>query len=205
MGMGNQGKAHTDSDLWLRVLEGDGPAFASLFVLHRDRVFGHSLRLVGTPHEAEDVTAMVFLEAWRCRSKVRLVNDSIVGWLLVTTTNVARNRRRSALRYEKLIRKLPQPEMAPDHGDYVAEAVDQDRLSQLLHRAYRTLGRKDQEIVALCVLEEMSTAEVSQLLNIPPGTVKSRLSRAKHKLSQLLNPHDGLLPATSLTPEEGTP
>jgi RNA polymerase sigma-70 factor (ECF subfamily) len=50
----------------------------------------------------------------------------------------------------------------------------------------------------------MSTAEVSQLLNIPPGTVKSRLSRAKGKLSQLLNPA-GLLPATPLTPEEGTP
>jgi len=46
---------------------------------------------------------------------------------------------------------------------------------------------------------------VSQLLNIPPGTVKSRLSRAKHKLSQLLNPQAGLLPATPLTPEEGTP
>jgi RNA polymerase sigma-70 factor (ECF subfamily) len=205
MGMGNQGKAHTDSELWLRVLEGDGSAFASLFVLHRDRVFGHSLRLVRTPHEAEDVTAMVFLEAWRCRSKVRLVNDSLIGWLLVTTTNVARNRLRSTLRYEQLIRKLPQPETAPDHGDSVADAVDQDRRSQLLHRAYRSLGRRDQEIIALCVLEEMSTAHVSQLLNIPPGTVKSRLSRAKHKLSQLLNPQAGLQPATPLTPEEGTP
>jgi RNA polymerase sigma-70 factor (ECF subfamily) len=203
--MGNPGKANMDSELWLRVLEGDGSAFASLFLLHRDRVFGHSLRLVRTPHEAEDVTAMVFLEAWRCRSKVRLVNDSLIGWLLVTTTNVARNRRRSALRYEKLIRKLPQPETAPDHGDYVAEAVDQNRRSQLLQRAYRSLGRRDEEIIVLCVLEGMSTAEVSQLLNIPPGTVKSRLSRAKHKLTQLLNPQAGLLPATPLTPEEGTP
>lgn len=86
--MGNQRKAHADSELWLRVLDGDGPAFAALFVLHRDRVFGHSLRLVRTPHEAEDVTAMVFLEAWRCRFKVRLVNDSIIGGLLVTTTKL---------------------------------------------------------------------------------------------------------------------
>lgn len=205
MGMGNQGKAPTDSELWARVLDGDGSAFAALFVLHRDRVFGHSLRLVRTTHEAEDVTAMVFLEAWRSRSKVRLVNDSIIGWLLVTTTNVVRNRLRSALRYEQLIRRLPQAEAVPDPSDFVADAVDQDRRSQLLHHAFRSLGRRDQEIIALCVLEEMSTAEVSQLLRIPPGTVKSRLSRAKHKLSQLLNPRAGLLPASPLTPEEGTP
>jgi RNA polymerase sigma factor (sigma-70 family) len=205
MGMGNQGKADKDRELWSRVLDGDGSAFAELFVLHRDRVFGHSLRLVRTSHEAEDITAMVFLEAWRCRSSVRLVNDSIIGWLLVTTTNVARNRIRSNLRYEQLIRKLPRAEMAPDHSDAVADAVDHDRRSQLLHRAYRSLGRRDQEIIALCVLEELSTTEVSQLLRIPAGTVKSRLSRAKHKLSQLLNPQAGLLPANPLTPEEGTP
>lgn len=205
MGMGNQGKEHRDGELWSRVLDGDGPAFATLFVLHRDRVFGHSLRLVRTTHEAEDITAMVFLEAWRCRSKVRVVNDSIIGWLLVTTTNVARNRLRSALRYEQLIRRLPQAETAPDPGDFVTDAVDQDRRSQLLHRAYRSLGRRDQEIIALCVLEEMSTTEVSQLLRIPPGTVKSRLSRAKQRLAQLLNPQAGLLTAPPLTPEEGTP
>lgn len=146
MGMGNQGKAHTDNELWTRVLEGDGPAFAELFVLHRDRVFGHSLRLARTSHEAEDITAMVFLEAWRRRSSVRLVNDSIIGWLMVTTTNVARNRIRSNLRYEQLIRKLPRAETAPDHGDSVADAVDQDRRSQLLHRAYRSLGRKTRKL-----------------------------------------------------------
>ncbi|WP_251041985.1 RNA polymerase sigma factor [Arthrobacter sp. ISL-30] len=52
----------------------------------------------------------------------------------------------------------------------------------------------------------MSTAEVSELLGIPPGTVKSRLSRAKRKLSQLMNPPTGFLPApTPLTSEEETP
>ena len=205
MGMGNQGAANRDCELWSRVLDGDGSAFAELFVRHRDRVFGHSLRLVRTSHEAEDITAMVFLEAWRCRSSVRLVNDSLIGWLLVTTTNVARNRIRSNLRYERLIRKLPCAEVAPDHGDFVAESVDQGRRSQLLHRAYRSLGRRDQEIIALCVLEDMSTAEVSQLLDIPVGTVKSRLSRAKQKLSQLLNPQAGLRPASPLASEEGAP
>ncbi|WP_246469065.1 RNA polymerase sigma factor [Arthrobacter ipis] len=90
-------------------MDGDGSAFASLFKRYRDRVFVHSLRLVKTPFEAEDVTAMVFLEAWRCRSKIRLVNDSMLGWLLVTATNVARNKLRSTLRYERLLRKFLVP------------------------------------------------------------------------------------------------
>lgn len=204
--MGDTGKAPRDGELWLRVMDGDGAAFASLFLRHRDRVFVHSLRLVKTPFEAEDVTAMVFLEAWRCRSRIRLVNDSMLGWLLVTATNVARNKLRSTLRYERLLRKLPQCQTVPDHSDSVADTVDQDRRSELLHQAYRSLGRRDQEIIALCVLEDMSTAEVSELLGIPSGTVKSRLSRAKQKLSQLMKPQAGFLPAPQpLKPEEETP
>ena len=96
--------------------------------------------------------------------------------------------------------------MRPDSDSWV---VLNQTVSAVLNRVdiltYRSLGRRDQEIIALCVLEEMSTTEVSQLLRIPPGTVKSRLSRAKQKLSKLLNPQTGLLPANPLTPEEGTP
>lgn len=52
----------------------------------------------------------------------------------------------------------------------------------------------------------MSTGEVSELLGIPSGTVKSRLSRAKQKLSQLMNPQAGFLPAPPpLKPEAETP
>jgi RNA polymerase sigma factor (sigma-70 family) len=204
--MGDKEKPSTDGELWLHVKDGDGAAFASLFLRHRDRVFVHSLRLVKTPFEAEDVTAMVFLEAWRCRSRIRLVNDSILGWLLITATNVARNKIRSRLRYERLLRKLPRSQEVPDHSDSVAETFDQARRSELLHRAYRSLSRRDQEVIGLCVLEDMSTAEVSELLGIPPGTVKSRLSRAKQKLAQLMNPQTGSMPAPRpLRPEEETP
>jgi RNA polymerase sigma factor (sigma-70 family) len=204
--MGDSGKVSTDGELWLRVMDGDGSAFASLFLRHRDRVFVHCLRLVKTSFEAEDATAMVFLEAWRCRSRIRLVNDSMLGWLLITATNVARNKVRSTLRYERLIRKLPQPQEVPDHSDWVVETVDEDRRSQCLQQAYRSLGRRDQEIIALCVLEDMSTAEVSALLGIPTGTVKSRLSRAKQRLAQLMNPQDRFQPEpVPLSPEEEMP
>ncbi|WP_449374720.1 RNA polymerase sigma factor [Arthrobacter psychrolactophilus] len=70
--------------------------------------------MIPARHEAEDVVATVFLELWRRRVKVRLVDGSILPWLLVTTTNVARNTRRAAFRYRKLLNSLPRAEDAPD-------------------------------------------------------------------------------------------
>jgi hypothetical protein len=73
--------------LWELARAGDSAAFAMLFDKHRDRVFGHALRSMRPPHDAEDVTAMVFLELWRRRKAVTLVNETLIGWLLVTTNN----------------------------------------------------------------------------------------------------------------------
>jgi DNA-directed RNA polymerase specialized sigma24 family protein len=60
--------------LWRRSLEGDGEAFGALFDRHRDRVFGHACRLADTRQDAEDVVASAFLELWRRRAEVRLVD-----------------------------------------------------------------------------------------------------------------------------------
>ena len=89
---------HADADvtLWSRARTGDGEAFGRVFDAHRERVYRHALRLVDTVHEAEDVTAVAFLELWRRRDHVRLVDGSVLPWLLVTAGNVARNQRRAA-------------------------------------------------------------------------------------------------------------
>lgn len=176
----------TDEDLWLQVLAGDGRAFGVLFDRHRDRVFGHGLRLVQSRSEAEDVTAVVFLEAWRCRARVRIIDGSILGWLLVTTGNVARNHLRSRLRYQRLVRKLPPSDDQPDHMDAVLDAHDTRTRQRSVRHALAGLSARDQQVLLLCVVEGMPTADVSQLLRIPPGTVKSRLSRAKQHLAHRL-------------------
>lgn len=177
-------------------------AFGLVYDRYRDRIFGHSLRLVHSIHEAEDVTAMVFLEAWRCRKRVNIVNGSLLGWLLVATNNVARNHRRSALRYGRLLARLPSPEQSADHSEAVAESADAAAKGAGVHAAFLALGKRDQEIISLCVLEELPMAEVAQILEIPPGTVKSRLSRAKSRLAALLQEHPFVPPAAP-APEGG--
>ena len=191
----------TDSALWLHVRGGNGRAFGVLFDRHRNRVFAHSLRLVRTQAEAEDVTAMVFLEAGRCRTRVRFVDESILGWLLVTTHNVARNQLRSGLRHQRLLRRLPPPDSVPDHSEAVLDAIDLGSTGNTVQRAFAHLNPQDQQILLLCVLEDLSMTDVSQLLRIPSGTVKSRLFRAKQHLALVLTEYNPIQPSPSAVGE----
>lgn len=163
-----------DADEWALALHGDGEAFGRVFDRHRNRVFRHSVRVLPAHTDADDVVAVVFFEAWRKRDSVRFVDGSLLPWLLVTATNIARNVRRGARRYRELLDRLPPatpPDLGPDIGDSEAET------------ALRRLPLPDQQVLSLCVLEGFSEVEAAKALGIPRGTVKSRLSRAKQHLA----------------------
>lgn len=172
-----------------RVRDGDADAFGALFDLHHDRVFRQALRLTSSVHDAEDVTAVVFLEAWRRRDAMREVNGSVVAWLLVMTNYVFRNYARASRRYREGLQQLPPPEHTPDHAQAVDDRIDRDARRSALRDALARLPKRDQDILTLCVLDELSTADAADVLGVPPGTVKSRLSRAKGRLAELLQ-HD---------------
>ncbi|NQX28486.1 RNA polymerase sigma factor [Microbacteriaceae bacterium VKM Ac-2854] len=174
-----------EAAVWASAIAGDAEAFASMYDLHRDRVFGHALRLTRSAHDAEDATAMVFLEAWRKRRSVRLVDGSIIGWLLVTTNYVVRNLMRSMNRYAHALAKLPPSPDADDHAEEIGDRLDRTSRESVVREAFGRLNRADQDIITLCVLEEFSGAQAAAALGIPVGTVKSRLSRAKQRLGTL--------------------
>ena len=169
-----------------RVRDGDADAFGALFDLHHDRVFRQALRMTASLHDAEDVTAVVFLEAWRRRDAMREVNGSVIAWLLVMTNFVFRNYARASRRYREGLQQLPPPEHAPDHASAVDDRIDRDARRAAMRSALAQLPKRDQDILTLCVLEELSTAEAAAALGVAAGTVKSRLSRAKARLTELL-------------------
>ncbi|WP_426624866.1 RNA polymerase sigma factor [Leifsonia sp. McL0607] len=172
-----------EADAWSRARDGDPDAFTSLFDVHRDRVYGHALRLVRQPHDAEDVTAVVFLEAWRRRDAVRVLDGSIIAWLLVTANNTVRNLERSKRRHrDALARMWSESIHQPDHADGVADDLDNQERDRRVRDAFTTLSTADQNVITLCVLEELPLAEAARALGVPVGTIKSRLSRAKRRL-----------------------
>lgn len=173
-------------ELWARAVQGDSGAFGAIFDLHRDRVFGHALRALASRHDAEDATAIAFLELWRHRGRVRVVNGSIIGWLLVTTNNVCRNQARSARRYRLALAKLSPERAHPDPSDELGAELDRARSAPGVREVFTQLSPRDQDILTLCVLEELTTAEAALALRIPIGTVKSRLYRAKKRMAELM-------------------
>lgn len=173
-----------------RVSAGDADAFAWLFDLHHNRVFRHALRLTSSVHDAEDITAVVFLEAWRRRGAMRVTDGSVIAWLLVTTNYVFRNFTRSSRRYRVALERLPLPHDSPDHADAIDERIDLDARRAALRQALAQLSLPDQDVLILCVLEELSTADAAEALGVAQGTVKSRLSRAKARLAAVLQEPD---------------
>lgn len=175
-----------DAALWARSRAGDGAAFATLYDRHRDRVFRQAVRLLGDQHDAEDVLAAAFLELWRRRDEVRVVGGSVLPWLLVTASNVARNVTRGTRRYRALLARLPRTTEAADAAD-LAFADDVGALvDPALAAALRSLDRRDLHLVTLVALEGLPLAEAAELLHVSPAAAKSRLHRVRVRLREQL-------------------
>lgn len=177
----------TDIDLLHRAGAGDGDAFAQLFRRHRDRVFRHTLRLASTPSDAEDLVALTFAESWRKRNRIRAVDSSALPWLLVTASNLARNNARAFRRHQALLSKIPAPEPIADHSTEVLDRIHHDDIAARVRQSFERLNDRDREILSLCVLEELSASQVANFLHVPTGTVKSRLSRARTRLAEIVS------------------
>ncbi|GAA4264765.1 RNA polymerase sigma factor [Frondihabitans peucedani] len=161
---------------WALAQEGDGRAFARVFDRHAPRLRRHAWALVPTPDDADDVVAVVFLEAWRKRDRVRFVDDSLLPWLLVTATNTAHNLQRSTRRHRAFLGRFPVDDPAPDPADAFTDGSAVEALSGL--------PLADQRVLTLCVVEGLGEREAASVLGVPAGTVKSRLHRAKARLQK---------------------
>lgn len=183
------GDAVSDASLWLEAVAGTESAFAVLFDRHRARIFRKAYSRLRNVHDAEDVVAMVFLEAWRSREKVRIVDGSLLPWLLSVTTYLTLNSDRAARRYRRLLAKLPIAPPADPVPD-VDNRLDLQERANMLTQALRRLSAVERTVVDLCLVEELSMATVAGVLDVPIGTVKSRLNGARRKLRTYLGESD---------------
>ncbi len=177
----------SDADLWERVTAHDGEAFAVLFDRHSNKVYNHCFRRSAEWSMAKDLTSVVFLEAWRKRRQVRLHGDSVLPWLLAVANNCLRNAERSRRRYHRLLAKLSRPEDTPPLDAQASDRVDDEVAMRRLLLVFRQLNTEDQEVIALCDWSGLSYEEAATALDIPVGTVKSRLSRARTRLRALMD------------------
>lgn len=171
-----------------RVRAGDPDAFRQLFDDHVRSVYNHGFRLTGDWSTAEEIVSLTFLEAWRLRDRVDAEGEdsSLRPWLLGIATNVARNVRRAARRYDGAVARLPRQEAVPDFAEEVTGRIDDRKRLALVRTALAALRKPEREVLALCVWAGLDYGEAADALGIPIGTVRSRLSRARKKLQKLV-------------------
>jgi RNA polymerase sigma-70 factor (ECF subfamily) len=175
----------TDAELWKQAAAGRGDAFGALFERHARTVCNYCFRRTADWAAAEDLTSLVFLEAWRRREDVRLAGESALPWLLGVATNVLRTRRRSQRRHRAALERLPR-ERRYDPADDVAGRLDDERRMRAMLRLLACLPRRELDVLALCSWQGLSYEEAALALGTPIGTVRSRLSRGRARLRELI-------------------
>jgi RNA polymerase sigma factor (sigma-70 family) len=175
---------YEDSALWERSRRGDAEAFGVLFDRHSNAIYNYCFRRTGDWSVAEDLLSVVFLEAWRRRAK-RLPEGKVLPWLYGVATNVVRNQRRSQRRYLAALARVPRPDDSVELAEASNERLDDEREMRLVLATIARLPRREQEVFVLCAWSELSYEDAAAALDLPVGTVRSRLSRARTRLREL--------------------
>ena len=163
---------------------GDQRAFSELYERHARTIYNYLFRRLADWSEAEDLTAVVFLEAFRRRREVVIVEGKLLPWLYGIATNVLRNRRRALWRHRSLVAQLASQPGIEEMPDVAARAEAAVQMRSVLQRI-ALLPRLQQDVIALCVWSGLSYEEAAAALGVPVGTVRSRLARARAAMAEL--------------------
>jgi RNA polymerase sigma factor (sigma-70 family) len=180
-----------DSDL-IAESRTDSESFAALFDRYADMLYRYISRRLG-PDLAEDLVGETFLVAFAGRNKYDLSYADARPWLFGIATNlISRHRRTEAARYRALQRS-PVEDVVESAADRVTAGVTAEASRPVLARALAGLTAKDRNVLLLIAWGDLSYEEVARALDVPVGTVRSRLHRARRKVRAALgdsNPMD---------------
>lgn len=163
--------------------------FSVIFDRHFARIHRYIASRLGAA-AADDVAAETFLAAFAKRHRYDLSRPDALAWLYGIATNMIRRHRRTEVRaYRTLMRATA--EIGPEgFADQVAERVSAQRMQPRLAAGLAALSAGDRDALLLVAYGELSYAEVAYALGIAPGTVASRLNRARKHLRQVLGAHE---------------
>lgn len=163
----------------------DKPDWADVVAKYADVVYTMAYRLTGDDEEARDLAQDVLIRLHRGLSRYK--EGNFEGWLYRTTVNAFRDR----LRKRKRLREDELPEEPPGMQTYVVveEAIQQQELHDVVQRALVKLPPEYREAVVLRDLQGRSYEEIAEILDVPSGTVRSRIHRGREALRQLLAPY----------------
>lgn len=162
--------------------------FGALYDRYVRILYGYASLRVG-PNAAEDIVADTFLAAFAQRCTYDVARDTARPWLFgILTKKIAERSRTEKIHYRAYARAWQAP-VAESLADRVTDQVSAQAMRGRLVSAIGRLGRADRHVLLLIAWGELTYDEVAQALDIPVGTVASRLNRARRKLRRALDDH----------------
>jgi RNA polymerase sigma-70 factor (ECF subfamily) len=189
--LGSQSDSDELDALIQRTQSGDLTAFNSLVLRFQDPIYSLALRMLGSPQAAEDAAQEAFIRAWRRIDSFK--GGRFQSWLFTIVANLSRDELRRRVR-----RPQTSLEAARDDPDRASlDPVDASPspettaltgdLRDVLQRALQQLPEEWREIVVLSDVHDLAYDEIARITDLPLGTVKSRLSRARGRLRDILS------------------
>ena len=181
---------NTDLDLVLRCQSGDRAAFRELYRRYHKRIRSTLYQLCGE-YLLEDLLQEVFLRAWKGLPKLRQP-EHFPTWIYRITWNVATDRRRELAKMANFSLKNDESnqeeQLLNKRASRPQDCPDLMRLhyEDLIRRGLDRLGLEHRIVIVLHDLEDLSQKEVANILNVPVGTIKSRLFYARKTLKKYL-------------------
>lgn len=171
---------------------GDLDSFNSLVLAYQNMVYNVAFRIVGDRFAADDATQETFFSAFRNLRSFR--GGSFRSWLLRIVTNVCRdqmrrNKRRPTVRLappDGTGEEIESPWWISDPAESPEERVERAELARSIQACLDMLPLEYRLVVTLVDIQEMDYAEAAETMGVPLGTVKSRLARARSRLSSCL-------------------
>ena len=188
-----------DSFLIARARQGDLRAFEEIVRLYERRVYGVALRIVRAHDVADDVAQEAFVRAWRSLDRFEL-GRPFGPWVCRIAANLAVNHVRSPRAREEGLPEGHAETRGADPGP-LAAVLDAEA-KRILDDAVAGLSAEQRAVFVLRAVEEMSYHEIAGALGISPGTVMSRLFRARERLARALAPYLGV---AAVRRKEGAP
>lgn len=157
----------------------DADVYRSLVLEHKDRVHSYAAWMLKDLEEARDVTQEALIRLWKNRSKV--IPETSRAWLLRTTYRLCIDRmRRKKVRREVAGENILDP--VPDLAAGPERLTDSSMLGRAISEALGRLGEADRTIVLLREVQGMAYDEIARTMNMPMGTIKAKLHRARERL-----------------------
>ena len=181
--MVKQTEKETDYRLMRAIQKGDMVAFSDMVDRYKNRLMNVIGRMLSSSEEAEDVVQETFVRVYQHRQSFNF-QHCFSTWIYTIGLNLARNE----LRKRKKFKYYDITEMQGSESEFAVEAKLPSRLPEVLNAAVEGLPEKYRTAFMLRDVQELSYEEVAQILDVPLGTVKSRVNRARLILREKLQP-----------------